>query len=265
MRPRDGPMPRGPGGGLGRTGRGGTPRDDHPVLIAALNGGRPPGCHPTLPLTPEQLAADAAACVAAGAGAIHVHPRSAAGLEVLDAEVVEAAVAAVRAAVAVPVGVSTGEWIERHPGRRTELVSAWRGPDMASVNFGEAGAEDVAGALLSAGVAVEAGIWSVADARRLGDSGLAGRVVRVLVEVIHPTDDPVGDATAIEAALDGLGVDVPRLVHGEGRGTWPVLRHAVARGRDTRIGLEDTLVGPDGEPAGSNAALAAAAVTLGAR
>ena len=67
------------------------------------------------------------------------------------------------------------------------------------------------------------------------------------------------DAVAIEAALDRLEVDAPRLLHGEGEACWPVLAHARANGRDTRIGLEDTLVLPDGAPAPGNAELVRAA------
>jgi uncharacterized protein (DUF849 family) len=53
---------------------------------------------------------------------------------------------------------------------------------------------------------------------------------------------------------------VPVLLHGEDGGAWPVLRLAVARGLPTRIGLEDTLTGPDGAPAAGNAALVRAAL-----
>jgi uncharacterized protein (DUF849 family) len=54
-------------------------------------------------------------------------------------------------------------------------------------------------------------------------------------------------------------------LHGEGPSTWPVLRAAVRRRLDTRIGLEDTLELPDGSPAADNAQLVAEAVALGAR
>ena len=48
----------------------------------------------------------------------------------------------------------------------------------------------------------------------------------------------------------------------EGPATWPVLRQAVSLGRDIRIGLEDSLLLPDGSQAPSNAALVTAAVRL---
>jgi uncharacterized protein (DUF849 family) len=232
------------------------------VLKAAINGNRPAGAHPALPVTPEQLAADATACVRAGAAAIHMHPRGGDGRESLEADVVDAAVRTVRAAARVPVGVSTGAWIEPDPERRAALVRQWREPDMASVNLSEAGAELVMAALLDADIGVEAGVWSVEDAERLHAAGLAGRLLRVLVEIVHPVADPAAEARRIDAALDDLGIHAPRLHHGEEGATWPVLRQAVALGRDTRIGFEDTLLLPDGERAESNERLVRAALDL---
>jgi uncharacterized protein (DUF849 family) len=230
------------------------------VLKAALNGNRRPGVHPALPITPEALAADAAACVRAGAAAIHVHPRDGGGRESLEAGVVDVAVRAVRAAARAPVGVSTGAWIEPDPERRAALVRGWQEPDMASVNLGEAGAELVMAALLDAEIGVEAGVWSVEDAERLSATGLADRVLRVLVEIVHPVADPEAEARRIDAALDDLGVRAPRLHHGEEDAAWPVLRQALVLGRDTRIGFEDTLLLPGGQTAESNERLVRAAL-----
>ena len=70
------------------------------------------------------------------------------------------------------------------------------------------------------------------------------------------------EAMAIEAALDAAGIEAPRLIHGEEETCWPVLAWATANGRDTRIGLEDTLVLPDGSPAAGNAALVRAVGAL---
>lgn len=254
--------------------RAGTPPETVPsghrygqcVLVAALNGNREPGSHGALPVTTAELAADAVRCVQAGAGSLHLHPRAAAsGLETLDPAVVDPTVAAVRAASGVAVGVSTGAWIEPDPARRADAVSSWTEPDAASVNFNEDGAEDVAAALLRAGIAVEAGIWSVADAERLVESGLGDRIARALVEVVGPTEDPVGAAMEIRVALARLGVVAPLLVHGEEASSWPLLRHGLAEGLDVRIGFEDSFCLPDGAPAASNAELVAAASRLAGR
>jgi uncharacterized protein (DUF849 family) len=232
------------------------------LLKAALNGSREPEAHAALPVTPARLVADAAACVRAGAGAIHVHPRGPDGRETLDPAVIDPVVGAVRAACGVPVGVSTGAWIEPDLERRAATVASWRAPDMASVNLGEPGAEAVMRALLAAGVGVEAGVWSVEDAERLAATGLAGRLARAMVEIVHEVPDPAAEARRIDDALDRLGIDAPRLHHGEGAAAWPVLRQALRLGYDTRIGFEDTLVLSDGSSAPSNEALVRAVAEL---
>lgn len=167
------------------------------------------------------------------------------------------------AAPTVPVGVSSGAWIVPNAAQRLAAIGRWPappiGPDMASVNLSEPGAVAAIEALLRASIAVEAGVWSLDDAGRLAASGLHHRVVRVLVEIIHPSTDPTGDARAIDAELDRLHVRAPRLHHGENAATWPVLHQAIGLGWDTRIGFEDTLRMPDGTLATSNAQLVACA------
>ena len=235
------------------------------MLQAALNGDRSPGRHPALPVSPEALAADAAACVEAGAGAIHLHPRDARGRETLDASVVDAVARHVRAACGVPVGVTTGAWIEPDLERRLAAIAGWSEPDYSSVNLSEDGSERVMAALLESGVGIEAGVASVEDADRLAASGLADRVVRVLVEPYDPDPDDAGAVVAaIHTALDRHGVAAPRLQHADGASTWVVIADAVQRGLDTRVGLEDTLTLPGGSRADGNAGLIAAARAMGA-
>jgi uncharacterized protein (DUF849 family) len=228
------------------------------LLQAALNGPWTKADHTAVPVSADELARDAAACVAAGAGAVHLHPRDAEGRERLDAVVVDAVVERVRAA-GVPVGVSTGAWIEPDLERRVALIGAWTAPDYASVNLSEDGAGHVMQALLGAGVGIEAGVWSVEDAERLAATGLASRVLRVLVEPVDAGAAAVAVVDAIHEALDRLGIAAPRLQHGDGEATWVLLRDAVRRGIDTRIGLEDTQHEPDGTRTAGNEALVRAA------
>ena len=54
----------------------------------------------------------------------------------------------------------------------------------------------------------------------------------------------------------------PLLLHGEGSSCWPAFRHAVRLGLQRRIGLEDVLTTPDGQPAADNTALVEAARRL---
>jgi len=234
-------------------------------LQATLNGDLTKAAHVAVPVSVEELVRDAASCVVAGAGAIHLHPRDPKGRERLDAEVVDAVVVQVRNACGVPIGVSTGAWIERDLARRLTLVQAWRAPDYASVNVSEPGAPEVMKALLQAGIGIEAGIWTVEDFERLTASGLGGQVTRILVEpVAVSAADAVGVVEDIHKALDRLGLTAPRLQHGDGEATWVLLTDAIRRGLDTRIGLEDTLYEPNGERTTGNAALVSAARQLGA-
>ena len=48
------------------------------MIKVCSNGDRPRGSHPAVPITPDELAADAVECVRAGAAALHVHPRDSA-------------------------------------------------------------------------------------------------------------------------------------------------------------------------------------------
>ena len=234
-------------------------------LQAALNGDRTKAEHPATPVSVEELARDAAACVAAGARAIHLHPRDSEGRERLDAEVVDEVVTEVRKTCGVPVGVTTGAWIEPDLERRLELVRAWRAPDYASVNLSEPGAAAVMRVLIQAGIGIEAGVWTVEDADRLAASGLGGQVTRILVEPVEVrAADALGLVEDIHRALDRLRLTAPRLQHGDGEATWVLITDAIRRGLDTRIGLEDTLYEPNGERTVGNEALVRAARVLGA-
>lgn len=237
-----------------------------PILVqCALNGGRMRDEHPAVPTTAAELARSAADAAAAGAASFHLHPRSDDGAESLQPTDVAACVRGVREACpGLPVGTTTNVWGVEHGRERLELVRSWEHaalPDVCSVNLEEVDAIELMALLLERNVGIEAGLWQVEDARRLLDSGLAERCVRILVEPI--TEDPdealrrVGE---IEATLDDL--PVPQLHHGDGQATWAVIEAAVPKGRDVRIGLEDTVRLPDGRAPRDNAELVAAALQL---
>ncbi|MEU8891814.1 3-keto-5-aminohexanoate cleavage protein [Streptomyces sp. NPDC048442] len=240
------------------------------MMQVCVNGQRCPGDGAAVPVSPGAMAESAAAAVAAGAAEVHVHPKSPCGDDTLSASVLAATLIAIRGAVDVPVGVTTGAWTEPEPQRRIERIASWTVlPDHASVNWHEPGAEEVAAALLARGVAVESGLWSgTQGADRFLSSPLASRSLRVLVEVTDP-DPLTAEDSALQFLADlarrgavGSQGDVrgaPMLLHGEDGGAWPVLALARRLGLATRIGLEDTLLLPDGRPAGSNAQLVCAA------
>jgi uncharacterized protein (DUF849 family) len=237
------------------------------VLIkACLNGSRTRAEHPAIPISHPELALDAHHAMVAGAGAVHVHPRAADGTESLEPHTCGPAIDAIRRACpGLPVGVTTAAWIEPDLERRLWLLERWDVlPDFASVNLSEEGAGQVCALLERRGIGIEAGLGSVDDARRLAGLGIAGRCVRVLVEIDEEAEDEDARAAAeaIDNELDDVGIHTPRLHHGFGKATWSVLEAAVARGRDIRVGLEDTLVLPDGKRARDNAELVRCALAL---
>ena len=227
------------------------------AVKACLNGGRTRTEHPAVPLTPAELAADAIAVRKAGAFAVHVHPRDGGGEQTLSARACDAAVAAIRAATpGLPVGLSTAEAIDRDPFARAAAVRGWRQPpDFVSVNLAELGWQGIMRAAVHAGIGIEAGLATRADAQEFARSPFVHQVVRALVEVEGGAEDARAIAELIPAG-------VPQLWHGYGERTWEVLAAARSAGVDTRVGLEDALVLPDGSPAADNAQLIAAGVAL---
>ncbi|MEU5956530.1 3-keto-5-aminohexanoate cleavage protein [Streptomyces sp. NPDC047525] len=234
------------------------------MMQVCLNGARGAGDGALIPLSPGAMAESAAEAVAVGARDVHVHPKTPCGQDTLAPRAVAAALEAVRSVTSVPVGVTTGAWAEPDAAERVAHIRAWTVlPDHASVNWHEPGAEVVAEALLDRGVGVEAGIWSGTDsAERFTASALGPRVLRVLAEVTDPDPSTARDSARALLTAIGRAHGRPVLLHGEEGGTWPVLRLAGRLGLATRVGLEDTLVLPDGERAASNAELVSAALSL---
>lgn len=239
------------------------------VLVqACLNGSRRRDEHEALPLSPQALARAARGAVAVGAASLHVHPRRHDGVETLEPDACAETIRALAAACpGVPVGLTTGAWIDRAPRHRLLQLSRWTvRPDFVSVNFSEPGTGELCEWLIRNGIGIEAGLVTTADAGLFINSGVAPRCLRVLVEVGEP--DPqaaVETASAIDAILDDRSIAVPRLHHGVGPATWAVLDAALDRGWDIRVGFEDTLHLPDGGRAQDNAELVAAAVELARR
>ncbi|AKS32582.1 3-keto-5-aminohexanoate cleavage protein [Mycolicibacterium goodii] len=237
-------------------------RSHTPYVKACVNGARTPDQHPNLPVTPEQLADAALSVHRAGAQAVHLHPKSGDGTDCLEADVVAAAVSAVRHAVpGLPLGVTTGFWALPNPKHRLRAVQAWKVlPDFASVNWHEPGSAELAELLLSKGVGVEAGLFHADAARAWAQSDLAAHCTRVMVEL--PADADTDTADELLALVATAGSRAPVLLHGVDESAWRLVQHAGRCGVQTRIGLEDTLRLPDGTVADDNAALVTAALEL---
>lgn len=233
------------------------------IVQACINGARPRDFHPRLPLTAEAMASDAAACVAAGAAELHIHPRGIDGRESLAA--VDATVLAVRQACpGTLVGVSTGAWIENDVERTRAAIAGWRElPDYASVNLSEADAPAVMELLRQRGVGIEAGLAFIADTERFVALADHDRVLRILIEIdIQDLSAALDEARGIAAVLEGAGVRRPILLHGVDVTVWPFVEFAHRKRWSTRVGLEDGRTLADGTTAQDNAEIVAAAVAI---
>jgi uncharacterized protein (DUF849 family) len=229
---------------------------------ACINGARTPDQHPNLPVTPDQLASEALAAHRAGAKAVHMHPKTADGVDSLVPAVVDAAVSAARHAVpGLPLGVTTGYWALPDADARLRAVDGWSVlPDFASVNWHEPGSDELARLLLGKGLGVEVGIFHAEAAASWAASEIAAHCMRVMIEL--PRDGDTATADDLLSQVMAAGSPAPVLLHGLDESCWPLLEHAGKRGLQTRIGLEDTVRLPDGSTPSGNADLVSAAVAL---
>ena len=235
-----------------------------PLLEVALNGSRSAAEHPAIPRTPEELARESRAAVAAGAEVLHLHAFDE-DKESLAAAPCAAALRAVQAACpGVPVSLTTSGAIEPDPDRRIELIAGWTElPELVTANQGEEGILALCEHLVGRGVGIEAGLLAVSDAEAFVRAGLANRCARILVEPLDAAPETAtAHAAAMEDVLLNAGISLEQVHHGDGIASWAVSARALARGHGMRTGLEDTTVLPDGVPAADNAALVRAAAAM---
>ena len=258
------------------------------VVEVALNGGRLREEHPQIPLTPAEVVADAAACFAAGATVAHIHARGPNGEWSADPGWYAEVIGGVRAkAPGMAVSLTSirpeGEPVERVVRMLDALAadSATR-PDALSVNLGHivAWAPEKAGrrtvhylnayvdiiAVLRAcrrnDIIPELGMMDlgfVSNAIALAEDGELPVAPWFLVELDSPrfgSGVQAAPATpeSYSAVAGALGRCFPSArwaAHGNGEATFAVVETALAAGQHARVGLEDTVAGPDGQPMGN--------------
>ncbi|HEY0120910.1 MAG TPA: 3-keto-5-aminohexanoate cleavage protein [Rhizobium sp.] len=233
------------------------------IVQACINGARPSGFHPRLPLTKEAMIRDSIQCVEAGASELHIHPRDADRRESLDA--VDDLMVSLRVACPdTPIGVSTGAWIERNEEATRTCIANWTAlPDYASVNLSEPDAPGVISLLNLKGVGVEAGLATVEDAKRFLTLADSIQVFRILIEIEEQNQDEADRiADDIAAVLGEAGISRPVLLHGFDATVWHFVKLARKRLWSTRVGLEDGRILTRGGVAESNADLVAEAVEI---
>ena len=231
-------------------------------LQVALNGDR---VHPAAPRSPAAIAAATHAAIGAGAHSVHVHAFDPTGKETLEGHACATVLRAIRERCpTIPVSLTTSATIVPDPKERLRIVTAWDVmPDLVTANQGEPGIVELCELLIARGVAIEAGLLTLADAHAFVHSGLAARCQRVLLEPLDERPDvALAHAAAMEEVLARAGITLEQVHHGYGVACWAVNGRALARGHGIRTGFEDVTVLPNGTPATDNAALVAAAAAL---
>lgn len=238
---------------------------NRPVLITAAPNGarRGKADHPALPVTTEEIAAEAARCQAAGAGLLHMHVRDGEGLHSLDpGRYREALDAVAEAAPGLAVQITTEAAGRYEVPAQYDCLRALA-PAAASISVREiardaALAPKVYGFAAEAGTAVQHILYDTGDLAQLrvwiADGTVpeaAPEVLLVFGRYVPPLE---GTPAMLSAFLDTLG-------------PWPggwacctfggqehaVAEAALARGGDIRIGFENNLDRPDGTRAANTA------------
>ncbi len=216
-----------------------------------------------IPVSTSAIVSAAKRCVEAGADSIHFHVRNAVGLESLSAADVSVQVKAINEVLPeVPVGISTGEWIQPDPEKRIDAIRHWDYlPDYVSVNGHEEGFEHVVLALRRKGIRIEAGIRDADAARAFVQSGMLCHCFRILIEpVSQDLAKAIACIEAIEEILLGEISSQTVLLHGVDETAWPLLALAAKKTYESRMGFEDALLLPSGQPAQNNEALIQTAI-----
>ena len=234
------------------------------VTVAGIGAELTPEQEPNLPLTPEDIARDAAACRDAGASIYHLHVRDAAGTPTMDVDTFKRALDALRDATDLIVQFTSGGAVTDTEDVR--IAPLQLKPDMASlttgtVNFGDEVFSNPLPLIrrfyermLELGIVPEFEIFEpgmVATAVRLYDELDAGHHQHFDLVLGVP-----GALPAWEGAIDFIVQQLPAgatwSATGIGRAHFPVAAEAIARGGHVRTGFEDARYLDSGERAASN-------------
>jgi 3-keto-5-aminohexanoate cleavage enzyme len=259
------------------------------IITAAIVGAETTRAqNPHLPLSAEEIGAEAARCAQAGASVIHLHVRDEAGNPSQDRDRFRAAIAAIRARTDVVVQCSTGGAIGMSIDERCGALglTGAEAPDMATLNVGTINFGDdifvnkrgdtmeIARRIAAAHLVPEVEIYDLGHldiTAELCEKGLLRAPLHVQFVL--------GVRGALSASRDNLLLLVERLalldrahnrsglrsswgVAGIGRHEFPMAEAAAQLGGNLRVGLEDNIFLEKGVLAAGSAPLVEKAVTL---
>jgi len=241
------------------------------IITAAITGAETTkDMNPALPITPEEQARDAKACVKAGASIIHLHVRGKDGMPSQNLDDFRAAIEAIRKAcnpqpiIQLSTGGAVGEPMEKRIAPIKELK-----PEMASLNVGSMNFDDdvfinkpsdvekLAGLFKDLHVAPEVEVYEpghISIAKKLVKNGLLSSPVhyQFVLGVPGGTDGEARSLIFMRESIDDVD---SWAVAGIGRYELSLAVHAIVMGGHVRVGLEDNVFYRKGELAKSNAQL----------
>lgn len=237
------------------------------VVCVAPNGARRmKHDHGAVPLTPAELAREAARCADAGATVIHLHVRDAAGAHTLDTSAYRTAMSAIAREVGNRLVVQvTTEAVGRYSPHEQMAVVEELVPEAASMALREivASASDEARAAKffawarARGVGLQHIVYSPEEEKRLVDLVRRGIVVderpHALFVLGRHSNPPLGSPDDLAAFVDVWPSEWPWSVCAFGRTELACLTRAIELGGNVRVGFENNVWRPDGELATDNA------------
>lgn len=222
------------------------------MIQIAINGNRK---EVFVPKTKEAIVESAISAIEKGAQSIHFHPRDDKGNETLKGKFVDTQIVELRTkSKNIPIGISTGEWIEPNLNKRLEQIRSWKNPpDFVSINYDELGFEKVTELISDKGIQIEAGLSNLESAKNFINNSKKGNFLRVLIEPQEQTLElALETVSKIENQIKKAGIKLPFLLHGVDKTCWDLCKLAIEKKYQTRIGFEDTLTLPNGENAKTN-------------
>lgn len=239
-----------------------------PRIMVAPNGARRTKVdHPRLPISPMEIAETAAACFAAGAGAIHLHVRDADGRHVLDADLYRQVIGLINAAAPQMMVQVTTEAVGLYKPREQMALVRDLQPHAISAAIREFVPDDdteMAAAdfyewCVGRGTAVQHILYDTGDVLRLADLIRRGIVPEADLSVLYvlgryavDQESRAGDLQPFLEAASTLPVQHDWMVCAFGRGETDALSAALAAGGKARVGFENSLWNADGSIAVSN-------------
>jgi uncharacterized protein (DUF849 family) len=233
------------------------------VTVAPNGARRGKADHLALPITSVEIAETAAACFAAGAGAIHLHVRGKDGRHSLDAGRYRDAIDAVaETAPQMAIQVTT-EAAGLYQAAEQYACLQQLQPKAASVSVREM-ARDIPVAKRLYALAAEAGIalqhilYNAQDVARLRawfDQGVVAPDMRSVIFVLGQYSPPVlarpGDLSVFLNAMAKMDLDWSLCAFGQHEQACAAA--AIQAGGDVRVGFENNTHLPDGSPLRDNA------------